>query len=345
LTDPGAPIERVFTDIDGTPYALLRVPETLAGGSNMTFTTTYETTSSSQTGPELKSNLAQDLSQINASSIIAQYCAPSGTWMTQDPQIRVKALELAGNKTKVLDIVNALIGFFRSNVTYDSSSELPKYPNDTLASLRGDCDDQSILLITMCRILGIPAYLQLGCILKPDLNSDETDWNGHIMFHSESIGWHAWSMVFIPPWDWLPVDLTYVTDRTGLIPEIMHPAIYQDYTMLLQNISNFDYLGDSRTTWTRLVNSSLYIYVEDKAVEMSSQNPSFPWRLLLPLLAAFSIALILIYRWKRVPVTNAGERALVSGHSRNIIAVEVGAKAEVESAARMVVFSCGASRP
>jgi transglutaminase-like putative cysteine protease len=73
---------------------------------------------------------------------------------------------------------------------------------------RGDCDDLSLLFISMCRSQCIPAYLQADVVFSDSIRIDKTDWNGHYHYVFEGAGWHAWVMVYIPPWGWLPVDLT-----------------------------------------------------------------------------------------------------------------------------------------
>lgn len=97
LVETSPAIERIFND-DANPYALLRIPERIEGHSNLTITSVYEIASTSYVGPELSKDQAQDLSKINQ-SLVAQYCSPGGTWLTEDTGIRAKAKEIAGNRT------------------------------------------------------------------------------------------------------------------------------------------------------------------------------------------------------------------------------------------------------
>jgi hypothetical protein len=63
----------------------------------------------------------------------------------------------------------------------------PKWATGTLdpdyGRPRGDCDDQSILFISLCRAAGIPAMLQIGALY--DVNRDH--WEGH-----------GWANVYMP---------------------------------------------------------------------------------------------------------------------------------------------------
>ena len=294
LVNTSHPIEEYFNDSDGNPYALLSIPERIEGGENITITVTYEILSREQEGPSLSVEEAGNLTQIDA-DLFSEHLAPSGTWLTEDPEIRELAEEIAGNETRVLAIVEALIQNITKRIEY-GSLEVPRYPNETLRERRGDCDDQSILLITLCRILGIPAYLQVGCILTSRIKPvNRTVWEGHVEIHMENVGWHGWSVIYIPPWGWLPVDLTYA----GASP-IEDAAIYRDYVILQQNISKYDYVGESRRSWRRVINSTLYITMDEKAIILPGKRTiSFPWQLLPPLLIGSTMVLILLYLRRR----------------------------------------------
>ena len=258
------PITRYWSDEDGNPAGEV-LPSAVPGHSNMTVTTVYEITKFEMNRPQLRRDLSQDVGEINVSS----FRGGNEVYQTDDKDIVAKARELAGNKTRVLDVVDSLIGYIASNVVYDYDSETPKYPNETLKELSGDCDDQSILLITMCRILGIPSYLQVGCVFRNDLEADSTVIGGHLRLKADGVGWHGWAMIYIPPWGWLPADMTYVTSLTGLVPEIEHAAILERNVIAQLNISNYDWVGLARQSQKELLESSLYIYVEMSVQEVA----------------------------------------------------------------------------
>ncbi len=59
----------------------------------------------------------------------------------------------------------------------------PKWATGTWNDKRGDCDDQSILFISLCRAAGIPAMLEIGALYDPTF----VHWEGH-----------GWANVIIP---------------------------------------------------------------------------------------------------------------------------------------------------
>jgi hypothetical protein len=100
-------------------------------------------------------------------------------WMieTTAPAIEQKAQEIAGGETNVYTILQRIYQWITANVEY-SSSDLtgePKTSKETLESLMGDCDDQSLLFCSLARACGVPAWLQLGALY--DKNHDT--WSGH----------------------------------------------------------------------------------------------------------------------------------------------------------------------
>jgi transglutaminase-like putative cysteine protease len=64
----------------------------------------------------------------------------------------------------------------------------------------GDCVIQSVFYATLCRAAGIPARVQHGLIFPPGLKTD-----------------HVWAEVCLPPYGWLPVDVTY-SEGAGMAP-------------------------------------------------------------------------------------------------------------------------------
>jgi len=290
ILETNFPVERSVNDSDGNLYAVLAAPKSLSGRSNLTISVAYEITSVSNKGPELRRDSAQNLSKIPL-GLVSRYCVPSGTWLVDDPRIRAKAGEIAGNETRVLMIVESLIRWIKGNIAYNTT-ELARYPNETLLERRGDCDDQAILFVTMCRILGIPTYLQIGCILKEELRADTSVWNNHVRINTEGVGWHGWAVVYVPPWGWLPVDFTYVTASSGLVPEIEHASLYEDYVILQQNVSKQDYVGEARDSRREVIDSSLYITFRERMVKLPTPTPSLLWIVAVPIVGGVFLILV-----------------------------------------------------
>ena len=101
-----------------------------------------------------------------------------------NPTIQSLADSLGSDTATVYENVNNFYSYVRQNVEYQTlSGAEPKSCMETLADGTGDCDDQSILLISLCRAADIPAWLVFG-----DLYDGVRDeW-----------GPHAWVEIYVP---------------------------------------------------------------------------------------------------------------------------------------------------
>jgi len=100
------------------------------------------------------------------------------------PTIRNLAVSLTLESATVYDNVKSIYDYVRSNVAYQTlSGSDPKSCLDTLDDGYGDCDDQSILLISLCRAVDIPSWLAFGN-LYDELRGE---W-----------GPHAWAEIYVP---------------------------------------------------------------------------------------------------------------------------------------------------
>ena len=71
-------------------------------------------------------------------------------------------------------------------------STIPNIPEYVCRVKHGDCGQQSLLLVTLCRIKGIPAHFQSGFMMHPQ------EWN-----------MHDWSEVYFEGIGWVPVDVSF----------------------------------------------------------------------------------------------------------------------------------------
>ncbi|HDI42221.1 MAG TPA: transglutaminase family protein, partial [Candidatus Bathyarchaeota archaeon] len=207
VEDVSHQIIEVDVDEDGNPIAYLNIEKwTLAPGENITIQVSYEITSMPRTLPEITLEASGTLKDI-PERLKEEFCEDEGCWLTKNQTLRELAQNLTGSEENVLAIVCNFVSWINENIDY-KSFDTPLYPNETYQLRQGDCDDQANLLITLCRIVGIPAYLQVGCVYVMGI-SEETTWSGHLELLEVNVGWHGWATVYIPPWGWLPVDLTY----------------------------------------------------------------------------------------------------------------------------------------
>jgi len=211
--------------------------------------------------------------------LIAQYCVPAGPWKINDAadswrSVRELALKLAGNETNVLKTVVRMIDWLGQNVRYPTTKrDRILLPDETLAALEGDCDEQSNLIISLCRIVGIPAYLQCGCTYLPSKVEKRTRYDGRVSFELDRLGWHAWAMVYIPPWGWLPVDMTMGYSKEDALRAIQTAAPQALSTLISNNYFTKDYVSEANHDAEQLKRMNVRIEQRDimKPIEISSE--------------------------------------------------------------------------
>jgi len=279
-------------DTDGNPIGILQFPKSqLNPGENLNYTVTYHVLSKPRTLSSISEEESKTLNEI-PEDLREEYTKEEGPWLTNQTELQDLAHSIAGNETRVLTIVKNLAAWIadQSNIKY-KTHDVPLYPNETLKLEEGDCDDKAILLITLCRIYGIPSYLQVGCIYDPITLSNETYWQGHVTVVSKRISWHGWAIVYIPPWGWLPVDLTYVLgDTSNPLNRIRKAAVTWQWVIQYINFTKGDYVASSRETRDFLQHNDFYIYEED---EMTlNQSLDIPWQQIMETLKWFFIVVI-----------------------------------------------------
>lgn len=261
---------REYEDEDGNNLALMSLPHQIPAGDTLIFSVEYVIKSEDTTRPIIdpaEAGLSSDIPP----TLVEDYCSETETF-TRNAEMELLARELTAEEETILDVVISLLSWVLENVTY-CNYEVPKYPDETLNEGKGDCDDQAILLISMLRSLGIPAILQIGVIFSDQISSEKTSWEGHLKIQQEGVGWHGWAMVYIPPWGWLPIDLT-LTGSSDPLDVILQAPEYESYVVTAFNVSKQKYIGDSLLSRERLISSSLYISVSDKAIKESTE---FQW--------------------------------------------------------------------
>lgn len=276
------PIEKFDYDSSGNKIAIINLTRASIGSSqrigyNLTFRFTFK----QRFLPEISEDKSGVLDEI-PEDLRKAYCEPTDLWQSNNSILKETALEIAGNETNVLSILKKFVKWIKLNIAY-KSSEIPKYPNETLYERAGDCDDQANLLITFCRSLGIPAYLQVGCIYIPQYRRNLTYWSGHLMIRQSRVGWHGWAMVYVPPWSWLPVDLTYVSGDLSVKPldAIKEAALMKHYTFQYMNITRGDYVAETRSFKEFLETYEFYIYKDDEINEIMMEEDAGRRRIII----------------------------------------------------------------
>ncbi len=110
------------------------------------------------------------------------------------PLIKELAREIAGDETNPLKIARRVYDWITVNIRYSYLREylyIDNIPESVILNRRGDCGAMSLLFITLCRYLGIPAKWESGSSVRLDY-----------------IGSHDWAMFYVAPYGWLYADLS-----------------------------------------------------------------------------------------------------------------------------------------
>ncbi|UCG68162.1 MAG: transglutaminase domain-containing protein [Thermoplasmata archaeon] len=100
------------------------------------------------------------------------------------PEIKALSDDLTKDKITVYDKLWAIFDHMNRHYEYVTQrSGEPKFCNMTLRQQSGDCDDQSVLFISLARAAGLPSMLEFGALY----NQQKGTWGGH-----------AWVRVYIP---------------------------------------------------------------------------------------------------------------------------------------------------
>lgn len=293
ITNSSGPITNRGKDLDGNPLGIVEMPMVIEPDGNVSFYVTYEIESREVPRVTVSLDESESLEDI-PESLIDDYCISTETFMSNYDEIEEMASLLAGSEESTLLCVLNLLNWFINNATY-ANYEVPKYPNETLKSGTGDCDDQAILLISMLRSLGIPSFLQVGVVFHDSIQTNKKSWNGHLEITQKGIGWHGWAMVFIPPWGWLPIDLT-LNQKDDAIKLINDAPEFRDYIIPVLNISKQAYIGDTMETREAMINSDLYVVVVDEGVQITGNGNFIPdvKMIILAILLVISISSLFI---------------------------------------------------
>ena len=291
------PVNYVLEDEDGNEWAILAVPDTeLEPGEALNISARYEITSLPREPPSISTEASGSLSDI-PEELKEEFTGPGPCWFTEDEELRELALNLSSGKTNVLEIIASFVEWINENVEYQSF-EVPLYPNETYKGGLGDCDDQANLFITLCRIIGIPAYLQIGCIYLPwALYSSQSLWENHVFVEVRRVGWHGWATAYVPPWGWLPVDLTTAGVEVDPLNAIRKAAFWHQYTILAMNIRESDYVGETRAARAFVIENDIYIYEEEElklVAGASTEEPDMTMAYVLIISVCVTTAVCLI---------------------------------------------------
>jgi len=165
--------------------------KTARTGKPTTFSVTYELTLSAQYH-------AIDADKVVPATItpeLAPYVAERAPHVVFTEPMRVFSQQIVGDETNPWRIAQKLFAAV-DQIPWAGAREystLSNISNYTLHAGHGDCGEQTLLLITLLRMNGIPARWQSGAIFADGGYNDI----------------HDWGQLYLAPYGWVPMDVTF----------------------------------------------------------------------------------------------------------------------------------------
>jgi len=101
-------------------------------------------------------------------------------------------------------------------------------------------------------------------------------------------------MIYVPPWGWLPIDLTLVQEDGGLAVITGSPE-YESHIVSCFNVNRQAYIGESLETRERIIESDLYVEISDEAERIESSVLGSEIYLVIGLGIAVTAAIVLMF--------------------------------------------------
>lgn len=130
-----------------------------------------------------------------SSDLYKTYTSERDCHMVFTPQIRALAERLTLGAATPLAKARRIFKWVDDNFPWASAREystIENIPAYVLDNHHGDCGQVTLLFLTLCRSLGIPAHFQSGFMLHPG---------------EENL--HDWGEIYVPEYGWVPVDQSF----------------------------------------------------------------------------------------------------------------------------------------
>lgn len=126
---------------------------------------------------------------------LAPFVAERAPHIVFTEPLRVFSKQVVGNATNPYEIARRIFAAV-DEIPWAGAREYSTIPDISAYTLRaghGDCGEQTMLLITLMRMNGIPARWQSGWTFTDGKYDDI----------------HDWAEIYLAPYGWIPVDVTY----------------------------------------------------------------------------------------------------------------------------------------
>jgi hypothetical protein len=304
------------TDLDENPQVRLNISTQLVEGDILTWEEQWQFTVANQRPPLPQISIEQSGSTFEIPDHLTPenyqlYTQNTPLWKVNNQTLLNLANTIREDlpeeyQTNTLSLIYAAIGWIKSNIERAAQATEPQYPEELLVSQVGDCDDQSNLLITILRIYGIPSYLMTGHWYQEGTSTSGFLWgsvlqDAYMYINWKNVNGHGWAMVFVPPWGWLPFDLTVEESETS--PEKTYTdSLYARAVPMvtLWQIITTDYIGDRRAEEAATIDYRLHRLDYEEWVTLGNipilDLPYFATNLatLVALIVTFSILGVLV---------------------------------------------------
>ena len=219
---------------------------------------------------------------------LSNYLSPNDAWNVT-PDIKKLAQSLM-DPNNVLKTVLNYAEWIDEHILYPYNPPhlLAWNASQTLKKMVGDCDDRAILFIAMAHSVGIPAFLQIGGVYLKGYNDELEFEGGNIKYSFFNVGWHGWVVVYIPPWGWVPLDLTFFSgskadiitvDKTqylkittdNLLNHIIGAAAYAKRIVVIANIFKTSYITPGEE-WLKSVRENKIKFAEKDVLTYLQDN-------------------------------------------------------------------------
>jgi transglutaminase-like putative cysteine protease len=143
---------------------------------------------------------------VSRTKDLAPYLAERAPHIVFTPAIRKLSSEIVGTETNPYRIAHKLFAAvdripWAGAREYSTISNISDY---TLHAGHGDCGQQTLLLMTLLRLNGIPARWQSGWVYSDAQIGDP---------HYDNM--HDWAQIYLPPYGWVPMDVTFGLLKSG----------------------------------------------------------------------------------------------------------------------------------